>query len=104
MQIICIVTNKRSGADITIINFVIGEVIALKPSIFARLFIRDRDVRFDVLLLHKPVEHGRRAIRCISRKAFGLDVVSRFNAVDHLARDIDFSLTDSAAAFNVHNN
>src|SRR6266511_3736569 len=89
-------------ADINGPFLVKPEVFSREGPILALLFVDDRNVRRDLLLIDDPVERIRRAIRRIGGEIGGLDLETLLRSLDHRLSCTDLCLANGTAGLDIH--
>src|SRR6476659_6458710 len=88
-------------AEIDVPFLVEPEVLPREGPILALLFVDDRNVRCDLLLVDDPVERIRRTISRIGGEIGGFNVEPLLGPLDHCFSCTDLCLPNGAGGFDV---
>ncbi|MBB5696641.1 hypothetical protein FHS87_004715 [Roseomonas pecuniae] len=89
-------------ADVEVALVVVGKVGAAERAVLAGRLVEHRDVRLNVLLVHKPIAHGRRAVAGVGHQALGPQTERLCRAGQYGLRSAHHGLAHGRGGLHVH--
>src|SRR5882724_12497073 len=90
------------GANIAVGGLVVAEVRTRESPVFAPGPVEDRDMRRDLLLLDKPIQHWGRSVGGIAGDALRLEAKALFGTLEHGPRGTHLGLANSSRGLDIH--